>query len=157
MRNHAATVKEIITGILRYFEGVTWEGGTQIKGLKILALHRFWRINQSDLNAFERYSRNSLWNNTIYRPVRSFPARLQSAVCFRIMLRQGTLPPSAVAHKTPGALLLKLQTKLCLGCQPTRQTMRCSKQMFALFGVPQKSCFVAWSELVTMIPHKIRA
>ena len=36
---------------------------------------------------------------------------------------------------------------------------RCDAQSkwFALFGVPQKSCFVAWSEFVTMIPHKIRA
>lgn len=88
--------------------------------------------------------------------VRSFPVRLQRAVCFRIMLRQGTLPPSAVAHKTSRALLLKLQTKLRLGCQPTHQCDD-NSNWFGLFRVQKITCFVASSELVTMIHHRAKA
>ena len=77
--------------------------------------------------------RNSPWNNTTYQTVRSFPVRLQRAVCFRIMLRQGTLPPSAVAHKTSGALLLKLQTKLRLVNQHINQCDAQSKKLLALW------------------------
>ena len=101
--------------------------------------------------------RNSPWNNTTSQTVRSFPVRLQRAVCFRIMLRQGTLPPSAVAHKTSGALLLKLQTKLRLGCQPTHQSMRCSKQLVWSVSCAKNYLlcgFIGIGNRVAMIHHK---